>query len=58
MLKCIFWNVRGMRKRGMGSYVRDLLRENKSDFICVQKTMMQDVYEKWLRKFDTSGNFL
>jgi hypothetical protein len=47
-----------MRKIVMGSYVRDLLRENKSDFICVQKTMMQDVSEKWLRKFDTSGNFL
>jgi exonuclease III len=40
MLKGLFWNVRGMRKRGMGSYVRDLLRENKFDFICVQEIMM------------------
>jgi hypothetical protein len=33
-MKDIFWNVRGIRKKGVATYIRDMIAGMKFDFIC------------------------
>jgi hypothetical protein len=33
-MKCLFWNCRGVRKKGIATYVRDLMGEYRFDFVC------------------------
>jgi exonuclease III len=54
MLKGLFWNIRGMSKKGIAQYVRDLLSEWRFDFICFQETILQDFSDRCLRKIDPS----
>jgi exonuclease III len=58
MLKGIFWNCKGLRKKNMAPYVRSLLRESKFDFVCFQETMMQDFLDECIRKVDPNKSFL
>jgi hypothetical protein len=34
-MKGMFWNCRGLKKRGLDSYVRDLVRDLKLDIVCL-----------------------
>jgi hypothetical protein len=58
MVRGLFWNIRGMDKKGSGPYVRYLLQNNKYDFVCVHETILKDFDEKCLRRFDPNWNFL
>jgi exonuclease III len=58
MIRSLFWNIRGMSKKGSGPYVRDLLQDKKYDFVCVQETILKQFDEKCLRRFDPNRNFL
>jgi hypothetical protein len=42
----------------MVSYVRDMLRDQKIDFVCFQETMMQDFPDSCVRKVDPSRVYL
>jgi hypothetical protein len=50
-LKGLFWNYRGIRKKGMSPYVRDMIKLQNLDFLCFQETMVQNffmhVLENW-----------
>jgi exonuclease III len=39
-MKGHFWNVRGIRKKGLSMFVRTLLDEMKFDFVCFQETIL------------------
>jgi exonuclease III len=56
-MKGFFWNCRGIRKKALASYVRDLFVENSFDFIYVQETMA-DFSDAMLRKVDPNRNYL
>jgi exonuclease III len=45
----LFWNCRGVKKKGLVPFVRDLIREKDLDFLCFQETMMQDFPDSCLR---------
>uniref|UniRef100_A0A8I6XQW3 Uncharacterized protein n=1 Tax=Hordeum vulgare subsp. vulgare TaxID=112509 RepID=A0A8I6XQW3_HORVV len=48
----LFWNCRGIGKRGMGTYISDLVRNFKLDFVGIQETMKKYFSPKFLRKID------
>jgi hypothetical protein len=47
-----------VRKKGVGSNVRNMINKNRFDSLCVQETIMQDFADKDLRKFDPSNSYL
>jgi exonuclease III len=51
-------NCRGIRQKEMTSYVREMLRVNNFDFICVQHTMVQDSTGATIRRVDPNKNYL
>ena len=34
----IIWNCRGVAKKGLSSYIRELIWDNKADFVGIQET--------------------
>jgi exonuclease III len=58
MIRCLFWNVKGLRKKGLASYVRDLMNEKSIDFVCFQETILQEFLDSCLRMIDPSRDYL
>jgi hypothetical protein len=48
-IRGIFWNCRGFKKKGIASYIRELLRVQRLDFVCCQETMLQDLFDACIR---------
>jgi hypothetical protein len=42
----------------MAPNVRDLIRDHKFDFICLQESMLQDLSDECIRKVDPSKIYL
>jgi exonuclease III len=57
-LKGLFWNYRGIRKKGMSPYVRDMIKLQNLDFLCFQETMVQNFSDACFRKLDPNKNYL
>jgi exonuclease III len=53
----IIWNCRGVAKKGLSSYVKELLWDHKADFIGIQETMKKSYSEKLFRKIDNNKEF-
>jgi hypothetical protein len=53
-----FWNCRGFRKKGVASYIRELLRVQRLDFACFQETILQDLPDASIRLVDPNKVFL
>ena len=47
----------GIGKRGMATYLSDLIIDFKLVFIGIHETMKNDFSSKFLRKFDHGDNF-
>lgn len=45
-------------KKGMTPYIRDLIKEYKFDFMCVQETIQKDFPEFYMRKIDPTLSYL
>lgn len=54
----LFWNCRGIRKKGLSSFVRNLIKENNFDFVCFQETILQVFSDAILRKIDPEQIYL
>jgi hypothetical protein len=48
----IIWNCRGVAKKGLSSYINELIWDHKVDFIGIQETMKKSYSEKKIRKID------
>jgi exonuclease III len=57
-MKGLFWNCRGIRKKGLASYLREMMGVNNFDFICIQETMVQDFTAPMIRRVDPNNGFL
>jgi exonuclease III len=57
-MKGMFWNVRGIRKKGVATYIRDMLAILKLDFICFQETILEDFSDKCLKSIDPNESYL
>ena len=53
----LFWNCRGVGKKGMATCLSDLIREYCLDFIGIQETMKKDFSSKFSRKIDPGECF-
>jgi hypothetical protein len=57
-IQVLFVNCRGVRKKGVASYIRDKMRDLNLDIICFQETILQDFSDACLRRIDPSRNYL
>lgn len=54
----LFWNCRGIRKKGLGSFIKNLMKEHNFDFACFQETILQVFSDSVLRKIDPDLEYL
>lgn len=57
-LQGLVWNCRGLKKRGVSTYLKDLILEHQFHFVGLQETMIANCDDSLLRKFDPSQEFL
>lgn len=57
-MKGLIWNCRGIKKKGVCSFLNSLILEHKFHFIGLQETMQQNIEDCLLRKIDPSQNYL
>jgi len=57
-MKGLMWNCRGIKKKGVSSFLRNLISEHRFHFLGLQETMQQHIEESVLRKFDPLNNYL
>jgi exonuclease III len=57
-MKGITWNCRGIRKKGVSSFLRNLILEHKFHFIGLQETMQANIEDSVLRKIDPNHSYL
>ena len=53
----IIWNCRGVAKKGLSTYIRELIWDHKADFIGIQETMKKSYSEIFFRKLDSTKEF-
>jgi exonuclease III len=56
-MRGIIWNCRGIKK-GVTSFLRNLILENNFHFIGLQETMQEDISDNILRQIDTNKKYL
>jgi exonuclease III len=56
-MRGIIWNCRGIKK-GVTSFLRNLILENNFYFIGLQETMQEDISDNILRQIDTNKKYL
>jgi hypothetical protein len=54
----LIWNCRGLRKKGVSTFLKDLIYQYRFHFIGLQETMVQDCEQKLLKKFDCFDDYL
>jgi exonuclease III len=53
----IIWNCRGVAKKGLSTFIKELIWDHKVDFIGLQETMKQSYTDKFFRKIDNNSDF-
>jgi exonuclease III len=56
-MKGLFWNCRGIRKKCL-SYVSELIKEHKFDFLCIQETMVEYFLDSCFRQVDPGREYM
>ena len=54
----LFWNCRGLKKKGVSTYLKNLIFQYGFDFIGLQETMIEECESKLLRNFDIHQDYL
>jgi hypothetical protein len=54
----LIWNCRGLKKKGVSTFLKNLILEYKFHFIGLQETMIADCENYLLRKFDINQDYL
>ena len=57
-MKGLIWNCRGIKKKGVCSFLRNLIAEHNFHFMGLQETMQADIDDSILRKFEPMLNYL
>ena len=57
-MKGLIWNCRGIKKKGVSFFLKNLISEHNFHFISLQETMVEDIDEKTLKGFDPNSNYL
>jgi hypothetical protein len=54
----LIWNCRGLKKKGVAIFLKNLISEYSFHVIGIQETMIKDCDEKLLKKFDINKDYL
>lgn len=54
VIQGLIWNCRGLKKRGVATFLKNLIFEYKFHFVGLQETMIGDCEDSLLRKFDVN----
>ena len=57
-MKALIWSCRGIRKKGVSSFLRNLILEHKFHIIGLQETMQSNIDDYLLRKIDPSQEYI
>ena len=57
-LQELIWNCRGLKKKGVSTFLKNLILQYQFDFIGLQETMVSECVTSLLRKFDTFQHYL
>ena len=52
------WNCRGIKKKGVSSFLKNLISEHNFHFIGIQETMVENIDDITLKGFDPNSNYL
>ena len=58
MIQGLFWNCRGLKKKGVSTFLKNLILEYKFHFFGLQETMIPECNDSLLRKFDPNQDYL
>ena len=58
VVKGLIWNCRGLKKRGVSTFLKNLILEHKFHFTGLQETMIAECEDSLLRKFDVNQDYL
>lgn len=53
----IIWNYKGVAKKGLSSFIKELIQDHKADFIGIQETMKKKYSHKFFRNIDNNKEF-
>ena len=57
-LQGLVWNCRCLKKKGVATFLKNLIHQYSFHFIGIQETMIKDCDEKLLKIFDISQDYL
>lgn len=57
-MKGIIWNCRGVSKKGMSAFLKDLIWDYSADFVGIQEIKNKNYIEKFFIELDLQKNFL
>jgi exonuclease III len=57
-MKGLTWNCRGIKKKGVSTFLKNLILENNFHFVGLQETMQPDISDHFLRKIDIKQSYL
>lgn len=53
----IIWNCRGIEKKGLSSFIKDMIHDYQLDFLGIQETMKKNFKDSLFRKVDIQKSF-
>jgi hypothetical protein len=56
-MKGVIWNCRGIKKKSVSSFLRNLIHEHKFHFIGLQETMQASIEDGILRQIDPNQTY-
>lgn len=54
----LFWNCRGVRKKEMAAYIKNLILQYKFSFIGFQETMVEEVSDQIIKMVNSFNDYL
>jgi hypothetical protein len=57
-MKGLMWNCRGIKKKGVSSFLINLILEHKFHFIGLQETMQENIDNRTIKEIDPNNDYL
>jgi hypothetical protein len=54
----LIWNYRGLKKKGVATFLENLIFQQSLHFVGIREIMLKDCDEKLIKKFDPNQHFL
>lgn len=58
LMQGLVWNCRGLKKKEVSTFLKDLILEKQFHFIGLQETMIANCEDNLLKRFDPNQDFL